>query len=82
MEKVIEAKKINKVYGLYSNVPKIAIDDISLDVYEGDFICIMGPSGSGKTTLINILATIDDLTKGQLVLLGNNILDLLFKTII
>ncbi len=79
MEKVIEAKKINKVYGLYSNVPKIAIDDISLDVYEGDFICIMGPSGSGKTTLINILATIDDLTKGQLVLLGNNILGLLEK---
>ncbi|WP_294580640.1 ABC transporter ATP-binding protein [uncultured Thomasclavelia sp.] len=79
MEKVIEAKKINKVYGLYSNVPKIAIDDISLDVYEGDFICIMGPSGSGKTTLINILATIDDLTKGQLVLLGNNILGLFEK---
>lgn len=73
MEKVIEAKNIKKIYGLYSPTPKEAITDITLDVYEGDFVCIMGPSGSGKTSLVNILATIDDFTSGKVVLLGQDI---------
>lgn len=73
MEKVIEAKNIKKIYGVYSPTPKEAIKDISLDIYKGDFVCIMGPSGSGKTTLVNILATIDDLTRGKIILLGQDI---------
>ncbi|WRK54101.1 ATP-binding cassette domain-containing protein [Coprobacillaceae bacterium CR2/5/TPMF4] len=47
--------------------------DISLTVYEGDFICVMGPSGSGKSTLINNISTIDIPTKGQVYIDGNEI---------
>ena len=46
---------------------------ISLEVYEGDFICIMGPSGSGKSTLINNLSTIDTPTKGSVFINGKSV---------
>lgn len=51
----------------------IALDDVSLQVEEGDFVCIMGPSGSGKTTLLNLLSTIDQPTKGNIILEGKDL---------
>ncbi len=58
MEKVLEVKNIEKYYGNKGNLTK-AIDNISFNVFKGEFVGIMGASGSGKTTLLNCISTID-----------------------
>ena len=65
MEKVLEVKNIEKYYGNKSNLTK-AIDNISFDVNEGEFVGIMGASGSGKTTLLNCISTIDRVTAASI----------------
>ncbi len=54
---------ISKIYHLGNNVVK-ALDDVSISIYENDFISIMGPSGSGKSTLMNMIGCLDVPTKG------------------
>lgn len=49
------------------------LNDISLDIEQGDFVALMGPSGSGKTTLLNIIAGIDRPTNGEVMIDGTNI---------
>ncbi len=51
-----------------------AIENINLAVNDGEFICLVGPSGCGKSTLLNILAGLDNPTKGQVVLNGRPII--------
>ncbi len=72
MEKILEVKQIEKYYGNKSNLTK-AIDNISFDVNEGEFVGIMGASGSGKTTLLNCISTIDKVTAGNIIINGENI---------
>ena len=64
--KAIQVENLKKVYNPYSAFSKVALKDVSLEVEESEFICIMGTSGSGKTTLINVLSTIDDVTNGKI----------------
>ena len=54
METIIKTESLTKIYNPLSLNPKLALDQVSLDVKEGEFIAIMGKSGSGKTTLLNI----------------------------
>ncbi len=49
------------------------LDELDLDVPQGDFLALMGPSGSGKTTLLNLIAGIDSPTAGSLVIDGTDI---------
>ena len=72
MEHVLEVKQIEKYYGNKSNLTR-AIDDISFDVQEGEFVGIMGASGSGKTTLLNCISTIDRVTAGHILVNGEDI---------
>jgi len=62
-KEIISIKSISKIYHLGTNVVK-ALDDVSVNIYENDFISIMGPSGSGKSTLMNIIGCLDVPTKG------------------
>ena len=72
MEKVLEVKNIEKYYGNKGNLTK-AIDNISFDVFKGEFVGIMGASGSGKTTLLNCISTIDRVTSGDIIVNNNDI---------
>lgn len=73
----------NNLYKVYGDNKEefTALNGINIKVKEGDFICIMGPSGSGKSTLINVLSTIDDVTRGDIIFNGKNILSLPDKEI-
>ena len=62
-KEIISIKSISKIYHLGTNVVK-ALDNVSVNIYENDFISIMGPSGSGKSTLMNIIGCLDVPTKG------------------
>ena len=72
MENVLEVKNIEKYYGNKSNLTK-AIDNISFNVKNGEFVGIMGASGSGKTTLLNCVSTIDRVTAGHIIVNGEDI---------
>ena len=65
MSKILKIQKIEKYYGNKSSLTK-AIDNISFDVEEGEFVVIMGASGSGNTTLLNCISTIDKVTSGHI----------------
>ena len=67
MSNVLEVKNIEKYYGNKSNLTK-AIDGISFNIEEGEFVGIMGASGSGKTTLLNCISTIDRVTAGKIII--------------
>jgi putative ABC transport system ATP-binding protein len=61
---MIALKDITKTYNGRS-LPVHALQDVSLDVAEGEFAAIMGPSGSGKSTLLTILGAMNPPTKGR-----------------
>ena len=65
MNKLLEIKKLSKNY--HTKLGEIkAINEISFDVYEEEFLCIIGSSGCGKSTLLNILANLDSLSSGEI----------------
>lgn len=72
MKHILEVQQIEKYYGNKSNLTK-AIDNISFEVDEGEFVGIMGASGSGKTTLLNCISTIDRVTAGHILINGEDI---------
>ncbi|AJQ57584.1 ABC transporter ATP-binding protein [Bacillus thuringiensis] len=72
MKTVLETKNIIKVYETGGNALE-ALKGINLQVKEGEFVGIMGPSGSGKTTLLNVLSTIDNVTSGEILIDGKDI---------
>lgn len=65
MNTILGVKNMEKYYGTRGTVTK-AIDGISFEVEEGEFVGIMGASGSGKTTLLNCISTIDTVTAGHI----------------
>lgn len=67
---LIQAKHISKAFGDMK-----ALDNVSLDIYEGDVICIIGPSGSGKSTFLRCLNLLETPTSGEIFFEGVNITD-------
>lgn len=66
---VVEVKNLTKKY----NEKSIALDDVSLDIKEGEILGILGPNGSGKTTLINSILGLIKYQKGDIKLLGKSL---------
>lgn len=75
MKTTLKVDHLEKYYGGKGNITR-AIDDISFEVNEGEYIGIMGASGSGKTTLLNCISTIDSATAGHIYLDGEDITSL------
>jgi putrescine transport system ATP-binding protein len=51
----------------------VAVDDLTLDIYEREFFCLLGPSGCGKSTLLRLLAGFDEPTSGRILLDGEDL---------
>ncbi len=73
MEKVIiEVKNVSKKY-IDGVEEKYALNDVSLNVYDKEFLVILGGSGSGKSTLLNLIAGLDDIDSGNIIVNGEDI---------
>ena len=69
MPHLIEIRDLKKIYA-QGEEPVHALDGVSLDIDEGEFVAIMGASGSGKSTMLNILGCLDTPTSGSYLLDG------------
>lgn len=73
-----ENRKVNEPYLSIENVSKhfgqfVALKDIYLDVYPGEFVCLLGPSGCGKTTLLRIICGLEKQTSGRVTQGGKDV---------
>ena len=71
MKKIIELKNISKSYG-----GDLILDNISLDIYDNEFITLLGPSGCGKTTTLRIIGGFEQPDKGDVVFMDEVINDM------
>ena len=65
MSSLLAAESVSKIYQMGTN-SVTALDDVSMEVKEGEFVAIQGTSGSGKSTLLNMLGGLDHPSKGEI----------------
>lgn len=68
----VEFRDVRKIYQM-GEVQVAALDGMSFDIEQGEFVVVVGPSGSGKTTLLNMLGGMDSCTSGSIMLGGREI---------
>ena len=66
----IEVRNVSMVYGESVEGANLVLDDVSLEVRDGEFVTVVGPSGCGKSTLLNLLSGLIAPTTGELMLDG------------
>jgi len=67
MNSIIKLEHVKKVYST-REIETIALNNINLEIKQGEFVSIMGPSGCGKSTLLNVMGLLDQPTEGQLLI--------------
>lgn len=73
--KIIEIKDLTRHYKMGQTIVK-ALNGVTFDVNENEYIAIMGPSGSGKSTLMNMIGCLDTPTSGEYILNGHRVSEL------
>lgn len=69
---IIRLEGVEKVYRS-REIETIALDNVNLEVNQGEFMSIMGPSGCGKSTLLNVIGLLDTANKGLVEVMGENV---------
>ena len=69
---MLKVEELKKSF-LTEEIETIALDGVSFEVEEGEFVAVMGPSGCGKSTLLNILGLLDNPTGGKYYLLDREV---------
>ena len=72
MNNFVEFRNVKKSYDM-GEVVINAVDNVSFDIDEGEFVIVLGASGAGKTTILNLLGGMDEVTAGQIIVDGNEI---------
>ena len=72
METIVSLKSVVKEYNTGAQTFR-ALQEVSLDIERGKFVCILGPSGAGKSTLLNLIGGMDNPTSGNVVINGSDI---------
>ena len=73
MTAIVELKNATKIVNIGIEEEKVILNDVSLDIFEHDFITILGGNGAGKSTLFNVIAGTLPLTSGSIYILGENV---------
>ena len=70
MKKIIELKNVTKAFD-----GEVVLDNISLDIYDNEFLTLLGPSGCGKTTTLRLIGGFESADEGDIIFMGENIND-------
>ena len=68
----VDISRVTKIYGA-GNAAVRAIDDVTLQIFDNEFLTLLGPSGCGKTTLLRMIAGFEDITSGRIKLFDEEI---------
>lgn len=72
MKTIIKARQVEKIFGNAQNEVH-ALDHVSFEIQEGELCIILGPSGAGKSTLLNLIGGMDQISRGSLLVDGDDI---------
>lgn len=72
MKRIISVKDVIKEYGEVPNVNRV-VNNVSFDIFEGEFVVLLGQSGAGKSTVLNLIGGMDSVTSGSIQVAGSEL---------